>query len=408
MTRRDEIRLRTYADRYAKTCHDLKLQEERKRKTGEMLQQEMERQGVTKAEGLKASVSLICGDRITGVNSLQFYNAVSEQFKPKAWDAMSVLIEKARKLVGEQTLRDLDVGIPLGVTRGLPSDVHLTDETMPREIFGLMKRYIPKGWTSAHRMLEGKALRLIGEHSSPVIWPMGKARFLMPDSVPIVLEHLRLIKTAFDEQTEVCVDGHYYYEMRQKVLVEHPKFKDALEKCFPHPTKMRQRFRFEWHLFEVALPKAAKLKAFKSAKREAVSKAIEEEAEKARQAAQQFYQQHVAMITHEVSQTCTRVAERVAKGEIVTERTLESISDKLRWFERMCGLVDSSTSGAALPQIGELKKLVGNTLASDVRTDPDIASKFQSALTLAGEAVMSMSDISLRPGQYGRSITRGE
>lgn len=311
-------------------------------------------------------------------------------------------------LLQNNILIDLDVSIPLGVTRGLPSDISLTEEAMPKEIFGLMKRYIPKNWTSTHRLLERKALRLICDHSSPVIWPMGKAHFLMPDSVSIVLEHLNKIKIAFDEQTEVCVDGHYYYEMRQKVLAEHPKFKDALEKCFPHPTKMRQRFRFEWHLFEVALPKAAKLKAFKSAKREAVSKAIEEEAEKARQAAQQFYQQHIAMITHEIQQTCTRVAERVAKGEIVTERTLESISDKLRWFERMCGLVDSSTSGAALPQIGELKKLVGNTLASDVRTDPDVASNFQSALKLAGEAVTSMSDISLRPGRYGRSITRGE
>ena len=118
MTQREKIRLRTYADRYAKTCYDLKQYEERKRKTGELLQAEMERQGVTKAEGLKASVTLVHGDRITGVGSLQFYNAVSEQFKPKAWDALSVLIEKARWLVGEQTLRDLGKAVPF--TRLVP------------------------------------------------------------------------------------------------------------------------------------------------------------------------------------------------------------------------------------------------------------------------------------------------
>ena len=311
-------------------------------------------------------------------------------------------------LLQNNILIDLDVSIPLGVTRGLPSDIHLTDEAMPKEIFGLMKRYIPKGWTGQHRLLEGKALRLIADHSSPVLWPMGKARFLMPDSVPIVLEHLNTIKTAFDEQTEVCVDGLYYEQMRQKVLTEHPAFREVLEKCFPPPHEMRRRFRFEWHLFEVALPKAAKLKVFKSAKRAAINKAIEQEAEKARQAAKDFYQQHIAMIIHEVQQVCVRVAERVAKGEIVTERTLESIADKLRWFERMCGLVDTSTSETVLPQIEELRKLVGNTLASDVRTDPETAQKFQAALKQVGDAVTSMSDVVLLPGRYGRSITRGE
>lgn len=309
-------------------------------------------------------------------------------------------------LLQNNILIDLDVSIPLGVARGISSDVHLTDEAMPREIFSLMKRYIPKDWTSTHRMLEGKALRIISEHSSPVLWPMGKARFLMPDSVPEILERLQLIKIAFDEQTEVRVDEHYYEEMRQKVLAEHPQFQDALSQCFPPANKMRQRFRFDWHLYEVALPKAAKLRAFKAAKREAAQKAIEQEAEKARQAAQQFYQQHVAVITNEVQQVCTRVAERVAKGEIVTERTLESISDKLRWFERMCGMVDASASSVALPQIGELRKLVGSTLASDVRTDLGVAGRFQSALKVAGDAVAGMADVVLRPGRYGRTISQ--
>jgi hypothetical protein len=311
-------------------------------------------------------------------------------------------------LLQNNILIDLDVSIPLGVTRGLSSDIYLTDDAMPKEIFGLMKRYIPKAWTGTHRHIEGQALRLIAEHSSPVIWPMGKARFLMPDSAPAILEGLQRFKEEFDEMTDICVDHHGYEDMRQKVLVEHPRFREALEKCFPPPNEMRRRFRFEWHLFEVALPKATKLNAYKAAKREAIGKAIEQEAEKARQAAQQFYQQHVTMITREVQQTCSRVAERIAKGEIVTERTLESITDKLRWFERMCGLVDTSASGAALPQVGELRKLIGNTLASDVRTDPDVASQFQSALKLAGDAVTSMSDIAMRPGRYGRSITRGE
>ena len=309
-------------------------------------------------------------------------------------------------LLQNNILIDLDVSIPLGVTRGIPSDVHLTDDAMPKEIFSLMKRYLPKDWTSTHRILQWKALQLIASYSSPVLWPMGKARFLMHDYVPIVLERLHIIKTAFDEQTEVCVDGHYYEEMRQKVLIEHPTFQATLSQCFPPANKMRQRFRFDWHLYEVSLPKAAKLKAFKAAKREAVQKAIEQEADKARQTVQRFYEQHVAAITNEVQQVCTKVASRVTNGEIVTERTLESISDKLRWFERMCGLVDASASVTALPQIEELRKLVGKTLASDVRSDPAVAERFQSALKLAGDAVVSMADVIIRPGRYGRSISQ--
>lgn len=309
-------------------------------------------------------------------------------------------------LMQNNILIDLDVSIPLGVTRGMPSDIFLADESMPKDIFSLAKRYIPRNWTSAHRNLEGKALRLIEQHSSPVLWPMGKARFLMPDSVPNVIDGLHLIKAAFDEQTEVRVDGLFYEDMRQKVLTEHPRFREALEKCFPAPSEMRKRFRFSWQLFEVSLPKAAKLKLYKAAKRDVISKTIEQEAEKARQTAKAFYEQHVAMITQEVQQICAKVAERVTKGEIITERTLESVGEKLKWFERMCGVVDTSASSATLPQIEDLRKLIGNTLACDIRVDPDVANQFQSALKSVGEAVTNMVDVTVRPGQYSRTIGR--
>lgn len=309
-------------------------------------------------------------------------------------------------LLQHNILIDLDVSIPLGVTRGKPDDVHLTDVEMPKEVFGLVKRYLPRGWTGAHRTLVGKALRLIDTHASPVIWPMGKARFLMPNAVLPLVEGLRGIKVQFDEATEAKVDGAAYAEMRTRVATEHPQFREALERCFPDVATMKRWFRFDWHLFEVVLPRVMKMKATNAVKLDAQQKVLVQEAEKARATIATFYQQHVEVITHEVQAVCVKVADRVAKGEIVTEATLDSVANKLRWFKRMCGMVDPTAACLAMSQVSQLRTLLGATLALDVRTNSAMAAGFQAALTRAADAVVGMADVVRQPGRFLRSVAR--
>lgn len=112
MTRRDEVRLRSFTDRYVKADRDIKNMEAKKKKFGDLLQQEMERTGMEKAEGTVANVSLIRGTRIVEIPSTKFYESVPESMRSRAWEAMSVLVEKARKLVGEDVLRDLGKSVP--------------------------------------------------------------------------------------------------------------------------------------------------------------------------------------------------------------------------------------------------------------------------------------------------------
>ncbi len=298
-------------------------------------------------------------------------------------------------------LIDLDVSIPLGLARGGPEDVWLSEPQMPRQLFNLTKRYLPRNWTAEHRSLVGKALRLIDEHASPVIWPMGKARFLMLSSVTAIIEGLTTLKARFDEATDAKVDSTAYADMRKKMLADHPAFREALASCFPPPERMRRRFRFTWQVFEVQLPRAARLKAAKLAKLDARQKALAAEAVKAQAAAQAFYARHVQAITAEVKEVCARVAERVADGRVVSEATLDAIGNRLKWFDRMCEVVDGKTQAVAGPSIAALKRLVGTTLAADLKDGGAEAARFGAALKRTIVAVDGMADVAVR--QAGRS-----
>ena len=299
-------------------------------------------------------------------------------------------------LLTNNILIDLDVSIPLGLARGGPEDVRLSEPQMPRQLFNLTKRYLPRNWTAVHRSLVGKAVRLIDEHASPVIWPMGKARFLVPSSVAAVVEGLAGLKRQFDEATDAKVDSKVYADMRRKVLADHPVFREALASCFPPPEKMRRRFRFAWQVFEVQLPRSARLKAAKLATLDARQKALAAEAVKAQAAAQAFYAQHVAAITAEVREVCARVAERVAEGKVVSEATLDAIGNRLKWFDRMCEVVDGKTQAVAGPSIAALKQLVGTTLAADLKDGGAEAARFGAALKKAIVAVDGMADVAVR------------
>lgn len=112
MTRQDKIRLRSFADRYIKIDRDIKELWTKKEGLGHLLQQKMEQIGVKTAEGTTLTVVLEKGDRITRVNSLKFYEAVPIHLQPKAWDALSVLVGKAQRLVGRNVLEALGKSVP--------------------------------------------------------------------------------------------------------------------------------------------------------------------------------------------------------------------------------------------------------------------------------------------------------
>ena len=112
MTRRDDTRLRSFADRYIKVDREMKDTEAKRKKLGQLLQQEMESYGITAVEGTIANISLIRGSYITEIPAARFYKAVPKSMQPRAWKALSVLVEKARKLVGEDVLRKMGKPVP--------------------------------------------------------------------------------------------------------------------------------------------------------------------------------------------------------------------------------------------------------------------------------------------------------
>ena len=112
MTRQDKAQLRSLANRYIKVDREMKDIEAKKKKLGQLLQQEMEDYGITIVEGTVANISLISGSYITKIPAAKFYKAVPKSMQPRAWKALSVLVQKARKLVGEDVLRKMGKSVP--------------------------------------------------------------------------------------------------------------------------------------------------------------------------------------------------------------------------------------------------------------------------------------------------------
>ena len=300
-------------------------------------------------------------------------------------------------------LIDLDIGLPLGARRGTPGDLGLRDEQAPREIIGIVKRFLPRDWLSEHHALAGQAVRLLERHASPVVFPIGKARLIAPSAVPEVAGGLAGLKAQFDEATEAKVDGRAYAEMRRKALDRHPKFREALEGCFPPAAEMRKRFRFTWQLFEVALPKGARITAAKAEKLSAYQKVLAGEAAKAQAAVGEFFAEHNRAILAEVQGVCAKVAQRIADGEPVTERTLDALAGKLAWFERMAALGGDGVVAASVKGlVAGLKRQALTTTAYDVRHDGATAASFGTALRHAADACeRAASDV-----QAGRNVRK--
>ena len=91
-------------------------------------------------------------------------------------------------------------------------------------------------------------------------------------------------------------------------------------------------------------------------------------------------------------------------SEVVSEATLDSIGSRLKWFDRMCEVVDPKATAVAAPTLAQLKRTLGTTLASDVRNDAAVGARFRAALTKAADAVSGMADVALRAGKVVRRI----
>lgn len=301
-------------------------------------------------------------------------------------------------------LIDLDVSLPMGARRGSAEDLGLKVGEAPPEVFSIVKRFLPRDWLAEHNTLVGRAVRLLETHASPVVFPIGKARLIVPASVPEVAERLTALQRAFDEATEVKVGAAAYARMRREVLEQHPRFREALEVCFPPAMEMRRRFRFSWQLFEIALPKGARLKAAKVAKVAAYQRVLELERLKAQRAVGEFFTEHNRAILAEVQGVCARVAERIADGEPVSERTLAGVASKLEWFERMASLGGDGTVAASVKSlVAGLKRQALTTAAYNVQQDRATAASFQGALQRAAEAC-SKAASDLQPGRHVRRL----
>jgi hypothetical protein len=298
------------------------------------------------------------------------------------------------------TLIDLSISYWRGRKALQPRDLGLRPEDVPA-IYSLGKKLLlPKAVIVAFRSIEEKAAYLI--ESASFSFPIARLRFLPRAKVAEVVAGLEAYRTEFLEQKRHLI--REYDNLREQMLRDHPKYRNALEGYYPSRRALERCFDFHWDLFALALPRDLPVVRVTAEK---VSRE-----ERARQVAAQRYQERIKQqvdgFLDDVVQTlrsktvdlCRHVATKIEKGELITEATINSVKDWITRFESLNFINDQPVA----KQLASLRKTLGTRTAKEYREDEDAASVLGKALTGIVENVSRIADISAITGTYKRRI----
>jgi hypothetical protein len=307
------------------------------------------------------------------------------------------------KLFSDGIIIDLGVSYWRGRKALTAKDLGINASDVP-EIFSLgRKRLMPKDVIARFRSVEEKAAYAI--ETASFDFPIGNLKFLPRANVQSTVTALEQCRTEFLELVELLYK--HYDEYRERMLHDYPQHRKALEAHYPAVKQLKRCFKFEWDLFEIALPSGnGNLKQVKTSAekldKESKAKIVAEERyhQQIRAKVDGFLEGVVGELRQKTTDLCGHVAKKIAKGELVTEATVRSLRDWIDKFEHMNFVGDQTVS----QQLASLKKALGSRSAAEYREDETAAALLGQALNTVVQNVAKLGDVSSVTGAYKRKL----
>ena len=224
-------------------------------------------------------------------------------------------------------------------------DLGLNDRQIADRLIVLgHKRLLPREALARFALIESRAHACVERASFPFLG--GIARFVTNQNLARLTETLDGLKAEFGTEIDAFMDR--YEDLRESALAEWRQaarsldvpvgeFVDRIAATFPNGIKLRQRFHFDSHFYQVAAPESVQMQATSAADQAAVVDAralvARQAAEKLARDTESFVSDCVATLREQTAQICDEMLASMKAGKTdgVHQKTLN----------RLLGFIDS-------------------------------------------------------------------
>lgn len=293
---------------------------------------------------------------------------------------------------------DLRIGFWTAMKRNTVEDLGIEERDVPRYVIGLgTKRLVKKSLVDSWTTIANKARHRLRKRSFN--FPIGSCSFAPLSELPQIEQELGDLKVEFERAVEYLWTN--YDQIRDEFLAEFPEHRDSLARLFPPRDQAKRAFYFEWDIFSFSVPRKAQLVAFDKRKHAEAQRKLEEYKVRIEKRMADFLASVVTEMRTKVATACLRITERVRKGEVITDKSLNALRGVMDYYRQMNFTGDAKVEEFLQALDGVLK----GRDAESFEHNPRLVGALTTALDAVQTAAESVTDVSEITGGYRRRIT---
>ena len=268
-----------------------------------------------------------------------------------------------------------------------PSDLGLTPDQVPDFMRLGKKLLIPEEERGRFTQIENNARNALERES--FAFPVGGARFVPRHRLLEVDTRLK----AYREEYQAAIDSFLdrYHMIRDEMLERYPEHREKLEPFYPGYHHVRRYFAFGWVVFEIGET---------SLREGEVAEAYERFKAELREQFDRFLQDAVIDLRFQVQETCLRVAERVAKGDVINGNSVKSLNHIIDKFMNLNFIGDKRISD----QLDALRTTLKTLDPAELKENEPLRKTLGATAAQIAKDAADISDVSEITGQYKRRI----
>jgi len=292
-----------------------------------------------------------------------------------------------KQLFKDGILVALNIGKWSAAKKLNPDDLGLSNEQVPEFVRLGRKLLIPEEERNKFTQIENNARNALERNS--FAFPVGNARFVPRQKILEVDAKLREYQTSYLGAMESFLDR--YHLIRDEMLQKYSEYRDRLEPFYPAAHQIRRLFSFSWNAFEIG----------ESGLREGETvEAYERFKENLKSQFDQFLNEVVIDLRFQVQECCLRVAERVARGEIVNGNSIKSLNMIIDKFMTLNFVGDNKTEG----QLKSLRATLQTTDVDALKESEELRKQLGAMAAGIAKEAAEISDVSVVTGNYKRRL----
>ena len=300
-----------------------------------------------------------------------------------------------RSLYDDGVLIDLSIGFWSALARNQADDLRIKED-VPDFVVGLgMKQLVDRKTRRAWAQIAGHARYVLRKHS--FAFPIAEVRFVPLGVLGVVEAGLRAVQKDFFAARDHLLA--HYDKIRQDMLRRSERHQAALAQSYPPVGTLKNLFYFTWQPFTLSLPRNFKKAALDARQRKALDDAETRYKRELETRVQHFINEAVTTLRAKTVEMCRVVAEKARNGDVVTNRSLNSLREHIDRFKELNFFDDPCER-----QLDALKRELLNGRDAETFDDDALRAELTSSLDGVIRAAGSVQDTSAVSGAYRRRI----